>query len=148
MGPRPAERLLALDKSDERLNPKVTLAAQVLPWLQPYVTYSESMRAPTMSETMFGGNHPGGGIRSCPTSDQPRSCGPRVQKGWEFGANIKQNGLFTRGDVFRLRRPTSNGRRELLIGYQSSTFPGPVVNSSSPECGTSHVQGIEVEGLV
>src|SRR5207244_957098 len=30
-----------LDKSEGHASPKITLAAQVTPWLQPYVTYSE-----------------------------------------------------------------------------------------------------------
>ena len=141
--------LTSLDKSDERLNPKVTLAAQVLPWLQPYVTYSESMRAPTISETMFGGEHPGGAIPFLPNFIPNADLRPEVQKGWELGANIKQNGLFTRGDVFRLKAAYYRMNVEDFIqGYQFFTFPGPVVNSSFRNVpGTSHVQGIEVEGL-
>jgi len=67
-----------IDKSDGRFDPKLTLAAQVLDWLQPYVTYSESFRAPTISETLTGGIHPGG----TNISFQPNPfLDPEIQKG-------------------------------------------------------------------
>ena len=107
------------------------------------------MRAPTISETMFGGEHPGGAIPFLPNFIPNPDLRPEVQKGWEFGANIKQNGLFTRGDVFRLKAAYYRMNVEDYIqGYQFFTFPGPVVNSSFRNVpGTSHVQGIELEGL-
>jgi hemoglobin/transferrin/lactoferrin receptor protein len=143
--------LTTLDRSDGRLSPKVTLAAQVLPWLQPYVTYSESFRPPTISETMFGGEHPGGAVPFLPNFIPNPDLRAEVQKGWEFGANIKKDNLFARGDAFRFKAAYFNmGVEDYIQGFQFLTFPGPgapVVSASFRNVpGTSHVQGIELEG--
>jgi hemoglobin/transferrin/lactoferrin receptor protein len=139
------------DRSDGRLSPKVTLAAQVLPWLQPYATYAETFRPPTISETMFGGEHPGGAIPFLPNFIPNPDLRAEVQKGWEFGANIKQDNLFVRGDAFRLKAAYFNmGVEDYIQGFQFLTFPGPgapTVNASFRNVpGTSHVQGVELEG--
>ena len=147
--------LLPLDSSGERLSPKLTLAAQALPWLQPYVTYSEAFRAPTISETMFGGEHPGaGGSPFVPRFLPNPDLRPEIQKGWEFGANITQDNLFTRGDVFRLKAAYYRmGIEDYIRGFATTT----IVPNGPPSvftdvifrnvAGTSYVQGIELEGM-
>jgi hemoglobin/transferrin/lactoferrin receptor protein len=142
-----------VDKSDERLNPKVTLAAQVLPWLQPYVTYSESFRAPTVSESMTGGVHPGGTSVSFlpnPFLD------PEIQKGWEFGANIKQDDLLNAGDSFRLKvdyytMDVENYIVACGVAYVAPTGPGmgraASANYFCNAPGTSTVQGVELQSM-
>ncbi len=47
----------SFNQSDGDFSPKLTLAAKPVEWFQPYVTYSESFRAPTISESL-GGWHP------------------------------------------------------------------------------------------
>src|SRR5262245_22436457 len=89
----------ALDHSVGRFNPKLTLAAQVTPWLQRYITYAEALRAPTIHETMLAVTHPGGGTSFSPNPFLE----PEIQKGCEVGANIKVNGLVVAGDAFRLK---------------------------------------------
>jgi hemoglobin/transferrin/lactoferrin receptor protein len=145
-----------VDRSEGHFSPKVTVAVKALDWLTPYVTYSESFRAPTVSETMAGGIHPGGSSISFlpnPFLD------PEVQKGWEFGANIKQNGLFTRNDTFRLKAGYYNMNVEDYIVACSASYqvaqtppnpPNTSTRSASYFCnahGTSKVQGVEVEGM-
>jgi hemoglobin/transferrin/lactoferrin receptor protein len=128
-----------VDQSEARFNPKVTLAGQVLPWLQPYVTYAEAMRAPTVQETMFGGSHPGGGIGFAPNP----FLDPEIQKGWEFGANIRKDRLFTRSDSFRLKAAYFMMDVENYItGCVSATG---IYFCNAP--GTSKVDGVEVEGM-
>jgi hemoglobin/transferrin/lactoferrin receptor protein len=124
-----------LDESYERLNPKVTLAAQVLPWLQPYVIYSETSRAPTLFETVLGGNHPGGGFsfKANPFLE------PEVQKGWEIGANIRKDGVFTPGDAFRFKL----GYFDMDVeNYIAGSFT-KLIFENIP--GTSQVKGVELE---
>ncbi len=137
--------LTPLDQSDGRLNPKVTLAAQVLPWLQPYVTYAEAFRAPTINETMFGGSHPGG---SGPNFLPNPFLEPEVQRGWEFGINVIKDRLFTPGDAFRFKAAYFNMDVENYItGFAlPPQGPGqpPVQFRNAP--GTSDVQGVELEG--
>jgi len=131
--------LYNLDNSDSRLSPKVTLAAQVLPWLQPYVTYAEAFRAPTINETMFGGSHPGGGLAGFAPNP---FLDPEIQKGWEFGFNIRKDRLFTRNDSFRLK-----------AGYYVMDVENYITACDTPDgtffCNTpgAKVQGVEVEGM-
>jgi hemoglobin/transferrin/lactoferrin receptor protein len=131
--------LHSLDNSDGRLSPKVTLAAQVLPWLQPYVTYAEAFRAPTINETMFGGSHPGGGLAGFAPNP---FLDPEIQKGWEFGFNVRKDRMFTRNDSFRLK-----------AGYYAMDVENYITACSGVGgtffCNTpgAKVQGVEVEGM-
>lgn len=127
-----------LDSEDSRVNPNVTLAAQVLPWLQPYVKYAEAFRAPTISETMAGGSHPGGGFGFSPNPFLE----PEIQKGWEFGANVVVDGLLTRGDQFRFK---ANYYVQDVDNYITGCLGAAgVFFCNNP--GTSEIQGVELEG--
>ena len=133
-----------VDKSDGRFDPKLTLAAQVLDWLQPYVTYSESFRAPTISETLTGGIHPGG----TNISFQPNPfLDPEIQKGWEFGANAVQDNVLTGGDSFRLKADYYRMEIEdYVTGCQLNTAMGPRFYFCNAP-GISVVQGVELQGM-
>ncbi|NGN39493.1 TonB-dependent receptor [Mesorhizobium sp. CGMCC 1.15528] len=110
-GPR-AGGAYTVDQSKGALNPKVTLAVKPLDWFQPYVTYSQSMRAPTVQETMVGGDHPGGTSASfLPNPDLK----PESQKGWEVGVNVKRDGLFTADDSLRVKASYYNMKVEDFI---------------------------------
>jgi len=141
--------LASVNQSDERLSPKVTLAAKVAPWLQPYITYAEAFRAPTISETLFDGSHPGPG----PTFGPNPFLRPEVQKGWEFGANVRQDRIFTSRDYFRLKAAYYTMDVENYVVACSSSnpaTPSPVGISGLFFCnspGTSVVDGVEVESL-
>jgi len=138
-----------VDKSEERLNPKVTLAAQVLPWLQPYVTYSQSSRAPTVAELLTGGVHPGAGsavsVLPNPFLD------PEIQKGWEFGANIRKDGVVNARDSFRLKADYYTMDVENYIASCGAPYIGPrgpsSVNYFCNVAGTSQVQGVELQSM-
>jgi len=128
----------SVDSSDGRLNPSVTLAVNATDWLQPYVTYAETMRSPTISETFVGGNHPGGFMSFFPNPFLE----PEVSKGWEIGANIKVDGLFDSGDSFRFK---ANYFYDRVDNYITAAFSpmGGVYFANNP--GTSTVQGIEIQ---
>ena len=126
-----------LDQDDGRFNPKATLAAQVLPWLQPYVTYAEAFRAPTINETMAGGSHPGGGFGFAPNPFLE----PEVQKGWEFGANVVVDGLLIGGDRFRFK---ADYYTQDVDNYIVGKFGGAGFYYDNVD-GTSQVDGVEVE---
>lgn len=143
----------SVDKSEERLNPKVTLAAQVMPWLQPYVTYSESSRAPTVSELLTGGVHPGG---NSAVSFLPNPfLDPEIQKGWEFGANVRQDNLLNAGDSFRLKADYYTMDVENYIVACGVPFVALVrgqvqTTSANYFCnapGTSTVEGVELQSM-
>lgn len=131
----------ALDRSEGRLNPKVTLAAQVTPWLQPYVTYAEAFRAPTIQESLLGGSHPSGAnVVFYPNP----FLNPEISKGWEFGANIKVDGLIVNRDRFRFKADYFNNNIENYITGVFTAF-GQGVFENVP--GLSNQQGVELQGM-
>lgn len=127
-----------IDNEDSRFNPSVTLAAQVLPWLQPYVRYAETFRAPTASESMAGGSHPGGGFGFSPNPFLE----PETSKGWEFGTNVVVDGLLTHGDRFRMK---ANYYSQDVDNYIIACFGATGVYFCNTE-GTSQIQGVEIDG--
>jgi hemoglobin/transferrin/lactoferrin receptor protein len=134
-----------LDQSEGRANPKITLAAQVLPWLQPYVSYGEAFRAPTINETMLGGNHPSAGVQFFPNPFLE----PEIQRGWEFGANIRKDRLFTPNDQFRFKAVYFDMDVE---NYVTGFLAPPLQGSQQPRGvfinvpGESQVRGVELQG--
>ncbi len=134
--------LYDVDISKQRLDPKITLAVNATDWLQPYVTYSQTMRAPTLQETMLGGTHPG----STSVSFLPNpALSPETQKGWEIGVNVKKDDLFLAGDTFRLKADYYDMDVE---DYIISAF-NPVYRKSQfvNVEGTSQVRGFELEAM-
>ncbi len=130
-----------VDREDERFNPKVTFALNPTPWLQPYVTYSESMRYPTVNETFVGGSHPGSGTP--PQFFYPNPfLEPEIAKGWEFGFNIKKDGLFARNDSFRFKATYFMLDVE---NYITASFVGGTHFINNP--GISKVDGVELQGM-
>lgn len=89
-----------VDQSKGHLNPRLTLAWQATDWLQPYLTWSRSMRAPTIQETMTGGDHPGGTSASFLPNPDLR---PERQRGWEIGANVVRENVFGAGDSLAVK---------------------------------------------
>ncbi len=128
-----------VDQSKGRLNPRLTVAWQATDWLQPYITWSQSMRAPTIQETMTGGDHPGGTSAAFLPNPELR---PERQKGWELGANIQRDNLFMAGDSLSAK-----------IGFFSMDVTDYVAARVNPDFGrmqyvnlpgTSRQQGIEI----
>lgn len=134
-----------VDRDEGRFNPKITLAATLSPWFQPYVTYSESMRAPTVNETLMGGEHPGAtpGQSFFPNPFLE----PEVQKGWEFGFNTSVERLFTHRDILRFK--ADYFRQEIdnyIIGVQRPGGAGFFQYFTNVP-GVSDVQGVELQGM-
>ena len=132
----------SVDRSEGRFNPKLTLALNPTKWFMPYVTYAEAMRAPTVSETFTGGNHPGSGPRQ---SYFPNPfLEPEIQKGWEAGFNTSVEHVFTYHDVVRFKANYFNNDVE---NYVTACFAasGGVYFCNNP--GTSVVQGVEMQGM-
>ncbi|XSG82209.1 MAG: TonB-dependent receptor domain-containing protein [Methyloligella sp. ZOD6] len=154
-----------IDNDYSSWDPKVTLAAQATPWLQPYVTYSESMRAPTVQETLMTGLHPipiGGPTLNLTFLPNP-FLKPEFQKGWEFGFNIAQDSVFRPGDVLRLKADyytqqvenyitECEGPEDVDVSFPNGFFAPPSISiiqtaffCNNP--GVSDVDGVEMEGL-
>ena len=128
----------SVDKSGGRINPSVTLALSPTEWFQPYVTYSETSRPPTINETFVGGTHPGGGA---PMFFFPNPfLDPETSRGWEVGANFKFDGLLDAGDSLRIK---ANYFRNRIENYITASFVGGTHFANLP--GTSTVSGIELQ---
>ncbi|MBS0239192.1 MAG: TonB-dependent hemoglobin/transferrin/lactoferrin family receptor [Proteobacteria bacterium] len=132
-----------VDKSDGGFSPKLTLAVKPVDWFQPYVTWSNSFRAPTISETLLGGVHPGAGD---PTQFAPNPyLQPETQTGWEFGFNSKVDGLFQPGDSFRFKGNYYTMDVENYI-TASTVDPYGLLWFYVNNPGTSKVEGVELQG--
>lgn len=128
-----------VDQSKGSLNPKVTLAVNPTDWIQPYVTYSHSQRAPTLQETMLGGDHPG--ATSASFVPNP-SLLPESQRGWELGVNIKHNGLLTADDSLRVKADYFDMRVEDFITSRTNPTFGKMQFVNLP--GATHQKGFEL----
>jgi hemoglobin/transferrin/lactoferrin receptor protein len=129
-----------VDISQGSVDPKLTLAVNVTDWLQPYVTWSRSMRAPTLQETMLGGDHPGTVSSSYIPNPNLR---PETQQGWEFGVNIRQRGLLRPNDLFsaRLNYFMMDVEDYIAAAYVSTSRVYQFQNVA----GTAKVDGFEAE---
>lgn len=123
-----------VDRSINALDPKITLAVNATDWLQPYVTYSHSMRPPTLQETMLGGAH---NMSMIPNPYLE----PEKQRGWEIGFNIAKNDVFLADDSLSLKANYYDMRVENYIAARSTPNGMQYVNLD----GKSNVRGFEFE---
>ncbi len=89
-----------VDKSGGALLPSASVSIKPFDWLQPFATYKESYRPPSIMETLISGGHP----NTDATENMPNP-NLRAEQGktWEVGANIKTDGLLSADDSFRLK---------------------------------------------
>lgn len=136
-----------VDRSFNALDPRITLAVNATNWLQPYVTYSHSMRSPTLQETMVGGVHPGStqiSYRANPDLE------PEKQRGWEIGANIRKDDLLTAGDSLRIKANYYDMDVENYIISSAYNGCNPLTDRTCQTWytnvdGNSRVRGVELQ---
>lgn len=95
----------------DRFSPKITIGVTPVAGFQPYVSYAEGYRAPSITETLINGSHATGGgppFFPCPDGNAALFCflpnpllRPEVGKNKEAGVNLKYDGIFTAADSFR-----------------------------------------------
>ena len=130
-----------LSRDGGDLNPKVTLSARPLEWLQPYVTYAHTARPPTAAEMFYPGGHSFDGS-SDPVNNNPNLV-PEKSRGWEFGVNMTADDLLTPGDSAWLKVGYFHNRIRDYITYDIDTDGAARwVNVD----GTTVMKGLEVEG--
>lgn len=136
--PCPMEKL-SRDGGD--LNPKITISARPLEWLQPYVTYAHTSRPPTASEMFYPGGHSFDGS-SDPINNNPNLV-PERSRGWEVGVNLKGEDLLTAGDAAWLKIGYFHNRIRDYITYDiDRDGAARWVNVD----GTTVMRGLELEG--
>lgn len=99
-----------LDLDDKALNPAVTLSAQVTPWLQPFVGWSRSSRAPNVQEVFFSNE---GGASMNPFLK------PEKADTWQAGFNVNKVGLLSEKDTFHLKALAYESRIKDYINSES-----------------------------
>lgn len=82
----------------QRLSPKITLGYTLFQGFQPYVTYAEGYRAPSITETLVAGFHP---VPASFLFIPNPGLKPEVGKTIEAGLNLKYDSVFQTGDRFR-----------------------------------------------
>ncbi|WP_052699199.1 TonB-dependent receptor domain-containing protein [Hyphomicrobium sp. 99] len=137
----------SVDNSYGDLSEKFTLAAKPVEWFQPYVTWSNTFRAPSISETLIDGTHPGSGFE--PNFYPNPFLQPEKQRGWEFGFNSKVDGLIKPGDSFRFKGDyyTMDVNNYITAACEVYNPTFGLTNCwfvNNP--GTSKVEGVELEG--
>lgn len=123
------------DHEVDRVSPRVSLAWQVLPWLQPYVSYAEGFRAPSLTELYVGGQHfPGNNFVPNP------NLRPEVSRNKEAGVNLRFADVLREGD--RLRFRLSAFRNDLEDFIEQTVLPTTTV---SRNVGSARITGMEAE---
>lgn len=132
--------LQRVNNSDTSVDPKLTAAYTLSEGIQPYLTWSRSMRAPTTQETMLGGVHPGGAVVGMVPNPDLRA---ETSQGWELGVNLDRRDLFAAGDRLSGRIATFRMDVEDYIISEFSPAAGGMqfVNAE----GTSKTRGAELE---
>ncbi len=130
-----------VDRSEGGFSPKLTLSAKPYTWFQPYVTYSQTFRAPTISETLAGGSHPGAATFAFQANPFLEA---ESQEGWEFGFNTAYDGAIVRDDIFRLKADY------FTMGIENYITACPAPGGAVYFCnaaGESTVQGVELQSM-
>lgn len=122
----------SVDETTGKLNPSFGVSAQVLPWLQPYVSYAHTYRAPLVGETLMPGAH---GYYSSMYSN-PALKGEE-SRGGEIGANIHADGVLFAGDKARLK-----------VNYFSNKIDNYIISTATKYLNSpleTQQDGIEIE---
>ncbi|MEM9330605.1 MAG: TonB-dependent hemoglobin/transferrin/lactoferrin family receptor [Pseudomonadota bacterium] len=89
-----------LDIDGSNVSPKITVGITPFEGLQLFGTYAEGFRAPAITEVFNNGIHD----PSFPFTFLPNpNLRPETAQNFEFGANIKSDGVFLEGDRFRAK---------------------------------------------
>ncbi|MFK0386902.1 TonB-dependent hemoglobin/transferrin/lactoferrin family receptor [Agrobacterium sp. NPDC090273] len=144
---------ISIDRSEGAWLPSMTVAVKPFEWFQPFVSYSRSLRPPTVMESLFSGGHP-----MAPPGAYAPNPSLIAERGetWEVGANFTQDGVFTEYDSLRFKvvgfqRDIENyitmgrvNRQDFATGSgTTATYSyGSFVNL----VGNTRMRGVEIEG--
>lgn len=123
------------DRSVDRISPRVSLGWQVLPWMQPYVSYAEGFRAPSLTELYVGGQHfPGNFFVPNP------NLRPEVSRNKEAGVNLRFADVLRDGDRLRIR--VSAFRNDIDDFIEQTVLATTTVTRN---IGQARITGVEAE---
>jgi hemoglobin/transferrin/lactoferrin receptor protein len=146
----------------DRFSPKITLGVSPVAGFQPYVSYAEGYRAPSITETVISGAHATGGGPAffvCPDGTSGLFCfkpnpnlRPEVGKNKEVGINLKYDNIFSASDSFRGK---INLFRNDVSDYIDLVASAPVMTAFGPfsqfyqyqNIAQARIQGFEAETM-
>lgn len=137
-----------VDLDGDSVDPKITLAYQANDWLQPYVSFSRSTRAPSLQETLQESFH-GYGFFNLYLGPNP-DLETETSEGGEIGVNIAKDGLFMPGDRLTARLAYFKMNVDNYVAYvERDTFDpviGPLTLANYDNIpGITVSEGVEIE---
>ncbi|MCW5692698.1 MAG: TonB-dependent hemoglobin/transferrin/lactoferrin family receptor [Pseudolabrys sp.] len=141
-----------------RISPKITVGVTPVPGIQPYVSYAEGYRAPSVTETLIAGAHATGGGPAffvCPDGTTGLFCflpnpnlRPEVGKNKEVGVNFKFDSVFSKGDAFRAKlNAFQNDVDDYIELVASAPTPVPPFGSFSQYYQYQNIPSARIRGL-
>lgn len=141
------EHNVDIDRTYSDWLPSATIELKPVDWFRPYVSYSQSLRPPTILEAFFAGARPGdsAGYEYAPNQAL------RAEKAttYEIGANISFDGVLLDDDSIRIKMAAF--RREvkdyIALGYLvTDQVLDRTYTSFINLDGTTYMRGLEFEG--
>ncbi|UYZ10269.1 TonB-dependent hemoglobin/transferrin/lactoferrin family receptor [Agrobacterium salinitolerans] len=136
-----------IDRTYSAWLPSATIELKPVDWFRPYVSYSQSLRPPTILEAFFAGARPGdsAGYEYAPNQAL------RAEKAttYEIGANVSFDGVLLDDDSIRIKM--AGFRREvkdyIALGYLvTDQVLDRTYTSFVNLDGTTYMRGLEFEG--
>ncbi len=125
----------AQSQDNSRVSPRVSLAWQATPWAQPYISYSEAFRAPSLTELYVGGQHfPGNFFVPNPNLQ------PETAKNIEAGVDLRFRDVLNANDRIRGRLAIFRNNIENFIDQTVGR-----TTTTSANIGEARIEGIEAE---
>ncbi len=141
------EHNVDIDRTYSDWLPSATIELKSVDWFRPYVSYSQSLRPPTILEAFFAGARPGdsAGYEYAPNQAL------RAEKAttYEIGANMSFDGVLLDDDSIRIKMAAF--RREvkdyIALGYLvTDQVLDRTYTSFVNLDGTTYMRGLEFEG--
>jgi hemoglobin/transferrin/lactoferrin receptor protein len=136
-----------IDRTYSAWLPSATIELKPVDWFRPYVSYSQSLRPPTILEAFFAGARPG----DSPGYEYAPNQALRAEKAttYEIGANMSFDGVLLDDDSIRIKMAAF--RREvkdyIALGYLvTDQVLDRTYTSFVNLDGTTYMRGLEFEG--
>ncbi|SOC91056.1 hemoglobin/transferrin/lactoferrin receptor protein [Rhizobium sp. AN5] len=136
-----------IDRTYSAWLPSATIELKPVDWFRPYVSYSQSLRPPTILEALFAGARPG----DSPGYEYAPNASLRAEKAttYEIGANMSFDGVLLDHDSVRIKMAAF--RREvkdyIALGYLVTDQVADRTYTSFVNLdGTTYMRGLEFEG--
>lgn len=133
-----------VDGDGTRLSPKLAVGltpfeATALKGLEVYGSYAEGYRAPSITETLVSGPHPGFVFLPNPDLD------PETAHTFDVGLNYRRDDLFQEGDSFRMKAGWFHNTVDDYIDGRVAFIPGTGLAYQYQNVKSATLQGFELE---